>query len=57
VYDTTMRPTMYPTTTCRNPRFPVYASPGMLMKVSAEVSLATIENSTAHHGIARSATK
>ena len=34
-----------------------YASPGMLMNVSALVSLATIENMTAHHGIARSATK
>ena len=34
-----------------------YARPGMLMNVSALVSLATIENMTAHHGIARSATK
>jgi len=29
----------------------------MLMNVRADVSLATMENSTAHHGIARSATK
>ena len=29
----------------------------MLMNVSALVSLATTENITAHHGIARSATK
>jgi hypothetical protein len=29
----------------------------MLMKVSALVSLATIENMTAHHGISRPATK
>ena len=34
-----------------------YDSPGMLMNVSALVSLATIENITAHHGIAPSATK
>ena len=35
----------------------MYASPGMLMNVSALVSVATIENSTAHHGICRPATK
>ena len=48
---------MYPATTSRNPRLPVYAKPGTLMNVSADVSLATIENRTAHQGIARSATK
>ena len=34
-----------------------YAVPGTLMNVSALVSDATTENITAHHGIARSATK
>src|ERR1035437_7988405 len=48
---------MYPAHTCRNPRFPAYASPGMEMNVSALVSEATIENMTAHHGSERSATK
>ena len=57
MYATTMRPSRYPTAISRNPRFVVYARPGMLMKVSALVSLATIENMTAHHGISRSATK
>ena len=32
----------------------MYARPGMLMKVSALVSVATTENITAHHGIERS---
>jgi hypothetical protein len=40
-----------------NPGAFPYDSPGVLMNVSALVSLATIENMTAHHGIAWSATK
>ncbi len=35
----------------------MYASPGMEMKVSALVSVATTENMTAHHGMRRDATK
>jgi len=42
---------------CRNERSVRYARPGMLMKVSALVSVATTEKRMAHHGIARSATK
>jgi hypothetical protein len=53
---------MYPATIWRKPRFPnpgalPYDRPGVLMNVSALVSLATIDSITAHHGIARSATK
>jgi len=46
-----MRPTRYPAATCRKPKFPRYATPGILMNVSALVSVATTEKRIAHQGI------
>jgi hypothetical protein len=57
VYETTIRPSRYPVAIWRNVRLVVYASPGLLMNVRALVSVATTENSIAHHGIFLPATK
>ena len=48
-----IRPTMYPKTNCKNVMFPEYAIAGVPMIVSVEVSVATIENASAHHGALR----
>ena len=42
---------------CKNPKSPEKASPGMLMMVSVLVSAATMESEIAHHGMVRSARK
>ncbi len=38
-------------TTCRKPKSPANATPGMEMMVSVEVSAETTESAMAHHGI------
>jgi hypothetical protein len=45
-----MRPSRYPKGSWRNVRSPRAAIPGTEITVSAEVSVATIENMIAHHG-------
>ena len=47
---TPMRPTRYPSAICRNVQSPRAASPGTELTVSADVSVATMESITAHHG-------
>ena len=50
---TPMRPRRYPNGSWRNVRSPRAAIPGTEITVSAEVSVATIENMIAHHGSPR----
>jgi hypothetical protein len=47
---TTVLPRIYPKVICKNVKLPPYATAGILIKVSVLVSVATTENSTAHHG-------
>ena len=48
--DTNTLPKIYPIANCRKNQFPLYAIPGMLMKVRTEVSVATIDNIATTHG-------
>jgi hypothetical protein len=41
---------MYPTLNCKKVQSPLYAIPGILMKVSTDVSVATIENMAIYQG-------
>ena len=45
-----MRPSRYPNVTCSQVRLLRAAMPGIEMTVSADVSVATIDNISAHHG-------
>ena len=46
-----MRPSMYPRTTCRKPKSPAKATPGMEMIVRVEVSAETMDSAMAHQGM------
>ena len=42
--DTNTLPKIYPSANCKKNQLPLQAIPGILMKVSTDVSVATIEN-------------
>ena len=42
--DTSNLPKIYPIANCKKNQFPLYAIPGILIKVRTEVSVATMDN-------------
>ena len=46
---TNILPNIYPKDNCRKYQFPLYAMPGTEIKVSTDVSVATIENIAIYH--------
>ena len=48
--DTSNLPKMYPIASCKKNQFPLYAIPGILIKVRTEVSVATMDNMATTQG-------
>ena len=48
--DTSNLPKMYPIANCKKNQFPLYAMPGILIKVRTEVSVATMDNMATTQG-------
>ena len=48
--DTNNLPKIYPIASCKKNQFPLYAIPGILIKVRTEVSVATMDNMATTQG-------